>query len=154
MKKNVSLIIGLLLSLFIAHLAQAEPVVGITSGDTLTILKDHKPLILRLAYIDAPVTRQPYYQASRKSLSMLCMNKNVVYEIIDSTANQHIAIVKCNGTNASHAQIKQGYAWVSEKNCRDDELMTLQKQAKEKQSGLWKQKYSVPPSKFRGKALH
>lgn len=50
-------------------------VVGITDGDTLTILVDREPVKVRLAEIDSPERKQPYYTRSRQSLAAICHRK-------------------------------------------------------------------------------
>jgi len=60
-----------------AELLQGH-VVGISDGDTITLLDDsniqHK---IRLSGIDAPEKKQPFGQASKQSLSDLVYNKAV-----------------------------------------------------------------------------
>lgn len=56
--------------------AFAHPVVGISDGDTLTLLVDGKPLKIRLANIDAPEKHQVFGEVSRQSLSALCFGQD------------------------------------------------------------------------------
>ncbi len=50
-------------------------VVGIADGDTLTILVDREQIKVRLAEIDSPERKQPYYTRSRQSLAAICHRK-------------------------------------------------------------------------------
>jgi endonuclease YncB( thermonuclease family) len=54
---------------------------GVADGDTLTVLEDakhqHK---IRLAGIDAPERKQPFYRASRQKLYRLAFGKSVAVE--------------------------------------------------------------------------
>lgn len=60
-------------------------VVGVTDGDTLTLLdaakRQHK---IRLAEIDAPEKKQPFGTRSRQSLGDLCHEKHAEVRIVDS----------------------------------------------------------------------
>jgi len=74
----------LLASLFclLAQVAAAEDlrgrVVGITDGDTLTLLTDRRVEVrIRLAEIDTPERDQPYGTRARQSLSDLAFGKSV-----------------------------------------------------------------------------
>lgn len=72
----LGLCVGLLLLL--NHLAFAAEltgrVVGITDGDTLTLLNDVRQQVrVRLAGIDTPESRQPYGSRSRQALSDLAV---------------------------------------------------------------------------------
>src|SRR4051794_27924497 len=59
----------LILLLTLNHTAATEisgRVVGITDGDTLTVLMDRKQIKVRLAEIDTPESRQPYGSRARR----------------------------------------------------------------------------------------
>lgn len=68
----------LALTLGTAPAAHAEilfgRVVGITDGDTLTVLVAKRQVKVRLADIDASEARQPFGTRSRQSLPALCFN--------------------------------------------------------------------------------
>ena len=55
-------------------------VVGITDGDTLTVLIAKQQLKIRLADIDAPESKQPFGTRSRQSLAALCFKKDARLE--------------------------------------------------------------------------
>ena len=51
-------------------------VVGVADGDTLTVLcNGSKQVKIRLSEIDAPEKRQPFGNRSKKSLSVMCLQK-------------------------------------------------------------------------------
>ena len=51
-------------------------VIGISDGDTLTVLNENKQEIkIRLSEIDAPEKHQPFGTHSKQSLSDLCFGK-------------------------------------------------------------------------------
>src|SRR6185312_619072 len=52
-------------------------VVGITDGDTLTVLTDRQQTKVRLAEIDTPESGQPYGSRARQALSDLAFGKTV-----------------------------------------------------------------------------
>ena len=52
-------------------------VVGVSDGDTITVLVDKTPYKIRLAGIDAPESRQAFGQASKQHLSALVYKKPV-----------------------------------------------------------------------------
>jgi micrococcal nuclease len=70
-------------ALSVAAPAYAHQVIGISDGDTLTLLVDRKPLKIRLGDIDAPGKSQAFGERSKQSLSDLCFGKNATYAVQD-----------------------------------------------------------------------
>jgi micrococcal nuclease len=90
------------LALFLAFSissACAHQVIGISDGDTMTLLVDQKPLKIRLANIDAPEKQQAFGQRSKQSLSDLCWGKDATYQAqtIDKYGRT-VAVVTCGRT--------------------------------------------------------
>jgi endonuclease YncB( thermonuclease family) len=88
-------------------------VVGISDGDTITVLdsskKQHK---IRLAGIDAPEKKQPFGQASKVHLSDLVFGKDVVLDCGKTDRyRREICIVMINGQDANLGQVRAGMAW-------------------------------------------
>lgn len=139
--------------LFVAPaLGFADEVIGITDGDTLTVLHDRKPLRIRLGNIDAPEKKQAFGEKSKQSLSEMCFSKDATYVVqsIDRYGRT-VAVVKCAGIEVNRAQVERGFAWVYERYNKDSSLPSLQTYAKTKHIGLWADAAPVPPWNFRHK---
>ena len=86
-------------------------VVGISDGDTLTVLVERRQVKVRLADIDAPELKQAFGTRSRQSLAALCFNREVRLETAGTDRNgRTIATVHCAGTDANAEQVRQGMA--------------------------------------------
>jgi micrococcal nuclease len=70
-------------------------VVGITDGDTLTVLVDRQQLKVRLVEIDAPEKEQPFGNRSKQPLAELCFNKTVV--LVDKGLDRYGRYVSARG---------------------------------------------------------
>ena len=96
-----------------AFLAQAEPfagrVVGITDGDTMTVLITQQQANVRLADIDAPESKQAFSSRSKQALSDLCFGKDARLEAQGKDRyGRTIATVYCARRNANAEQVWQG----------------------------------------------
>jgi endonuclease YncB( thermonuclease family) len=66
-------------------------VVGVSDGDTLTVLISGRQTKVRLAEIDAPEKRQPFGERSKQSLSDLVYGKRVK-EAVVALAEQGVEV--------------------------------------------------------------
>jgi endonuclease YncB( thermonuclease family) len=132
-------------------------VVGVTDGDTITVLDAAKTQYkIRLAGVDAPEKKQAFGQASKKSLSDLVFEKvvSVNYEKQDHYG-RIVGKVIVNGQDANLEQVKRGMAWFYKKYQNemilDDRLEYLhaQEQAEASRVGLWVDDEVVAPWDFR-----
>ena len=140
-----------LLALISASAAPAETltgrVVGISDGDTLTVLVSRQPVKVKLADIDAPEITQAYGVRSKQALSDLCFQRDARLE----TAGQDrygrtVATVDCSGKNANAEQVWQGMAWVFDRYAKPEApLYVLQGQAKAASRGLWNEPNPTAP---------
>jgi micrococcal nuclease len=144
-------VIPLIASLsFACNLAYAHKVIGISDGDTMTLLVDNKQLKIRLANIDAPESKQSFGQSSKKSLSDICWGTNATYET--QTVDRYgrsVAVVFCNGVEANTEQVRKGMAWVYPKYNKDSMLPAIEADARDKKVGLWNDREPVAPWEFR-----
>jgi micrococcal nuclease len=140
----------LALALSLATPAIAHKVIGISDGDTMTLLIDRKPLKIRLANIDAPEKAQAFGQRSKQSLSDLCFGRDATYkaQTVDKYGRT-VARVTCGGVDVNRAQVERGMAWVYTKYNNDLSLIAIEAQAKQSHKGLWADKSPVPPWEFR-----
>jgi endonuclease YncB( thermonuclease family) len=139
--------------MLLAHPAIAEEllcqVVGISDGDTLTLLtQDHCQIRVRLAGIDAPESRQPYGSRARQELSQLSF-RQAVRVIVEDTDRygRTVGKVMLRSLDLNAELVRRGAAWVFPQHNRDPTLPPLQAAARQAQRGLWALPASeqVPP---------
>ncbi|MEZ5344825.1 MAG: thermonuclease family protein [Pyrinomonadaceae bacterium] len=138
--------------------AQTSEVVGVSDGDTITVLDraTQKRQKVRLATIDAPEFNQPFGARSKQSLSDLVYKKNVTLRSFGSDKyGRTIAEVFVDGKNINVEQIRRGFAWhykFHEKQQTPAERLIYSKAqefAKQNRLGLWADSDPVPPWDFR-----
>lgn len=125
-------------------------VVGISDGDTLTVLHDQQPIKVRLAEIDAPEKAQAFGSRAKQSLSDMCFGKTA--EVSTQTRDRYgrtVARVRCDGIDANAEQVRRGMAWVYTKYSRDPSFPPLEQEARAERRGLWADAYPVPPWEWR-----
>lgn len=130
--------------------AFAQKVIGVTDGDTLTLLVDNRPLKVRLANVDAPEKAQAFGERSKKSLFDMCFGKDATYQEqdVDQRGNT-VAIVTCAGVEANRVQVERGMAWVNKKSNKDLLLFAVEAKASMNRQGLWSDPEPIPPWEFR-----
>lgn len=126
-------------------------VIGVTDGDTLTVLcADSEQVKVRLAEIDAPEKKQPFGTRSKQALSDLCFGKQA--EVVPQTRDRYgrtVARVRCDGLDASEQMVHGGMAWVYDRYVTDRALYALQDDARSAHLGLWAEKDPAPPWEWR-----
>ena len=144
---------ALLIALMAVGTANADftgEVVGVTDGDTVTVLRDREPVKVRLTEIDAPERKQPFGQRSRQHLADLVFRKDVlVVERGKDRYGRTLGRLKLGAVDANEEQIRSGMAWVYDKYVVDRSLYGLQDEAKRARRGLWADPEPVPPWEWR-----
>jgi len=89
-------------------------VVGISDGDTLTLLTPEKQQIrVRLGEIDTPESRQPYGTRARQALSDLAFGKEARVVVQDTDRyGRTVGRVYVGDLDVNADMVKQGAAWV------------------------------------------
>lgn len=117
-------------------------VVGISDGDTLTLLvpdgASFKQIKVRLAEIDTPESAQPYGARAKQALSDLAFNKQarVVVETTDRYGRT-VGRVFVSNLDVNAEMIRQGAAWVYRQYAKDRSLFALEDEARAAKRGLW-----------------
>ena len=129
-------------------------VVGVRDGDTIVILFDEKPLVIRLAHIDCPELKkkQPFGAAAKKFTSDFCFGKIVRVENDEKfDRNQRLIAVVYNenGINLNRQLVKAGLAWHFRKYSSDQVYAQLEIRARNNRIGLWSENNPVPPWDWR-----
>lgn len=110
--KGMLCIIGLCLSLSVQAEEFIGRVVGITDGDTLTVLDtSHQQYKIRLMGIDAPERKQPFGERAGQNLAQLAFAKEITVQWRKKHRKRLIGKVLVNGVDVSLEQIKDGMAW-------------------------------------------
>ena len=87
-------------------------VVGVTDGDTITVLVGTEQKKIRLAEIDAPEKSQAFGNLSKMMLSEKVFGKEVRVTVSNKDRyNRYVGKVTCNGRNVNEEMVKEGYAW-------------------------------------------
>ena len=117
-------------------------VVGISDGDTLTLLvpdgASFKQIKVRLGEIDTPESRQPYGQRAKQALSDLAFNQQARVVVQDTDKyGRTVGRVYVGGVDVNAEMIRQGAAWAYRQYLKDQSLLKLEAEAKTAKRGLW-----------------
>lgn len=152
------LLAALLLSLQASADTLTGHVVGVTDGDTITLLDasktQHK---IRLAGIDAPEKKQAFGQRSKEALSDLAYDKDLTIEWSKKDRYGRVIgkLMDKRGQDLNLEQVKAGLAWhykkyEKEQSPEDRKLYAAAEDtAKGKRAGLWSDTAPVAPWDFR-----
>jgi len=156
----------LLLAFFVISACAREPaarepvgtiltgdVVKIADGDTLTLLTaDKEQVKIRLAEIDTPERKQPYYQVAKQALADRVFRQIVQVEIVDwDQYGRAVGKVILEGEYINAWMVAEGHAWVYRKYSDDPHMLELEASAQEQGIGLWALPESerIPPWEWR-----
>lgn len=135
------LLAPVLLSFANVALAQAVTgrVIGITDGDTFTVLTPElREVAVRVAEIDAPERGQPYANRSRQQLAELVFDKNVSIDVqVVDRYDRPVGRPIVGDVDVTVEMIRAGAAWVYRSYSDDAELYELEREAKAARRGLW-----------------
>lgn len=133
-------------------------VVAVTDGDTIKVLDDQKQEHkVRFAFIDAPEKGMEYGMAAKKSLSNRIYRHQVKVDVIDTDRyGRTVGRVWVNGEELNYNLVKEGWAWhytfYAKKTQSQDQFdlyQAAEKEAREKQYGLWAGNEVLPPWDWR-----
>ena len=104
--------------------AAGEPltgkVVGVTDGDTITVLVDRHPIEVRLAEIDTPERGQPWANRAKQALSDKVFGQVVELQVVDTDRyGRTVAKVYRDDRDINREMVREGHAWVYRKYLRD-----------------------------------
>jgi endonuclease YncB( thermonuclease family) len=132
-------------------------VVGVSDGDTITVLdgkkRQHK---IRLDGIDAPESHQDYGSRAKQSLSDLVFGKTVT--VVGSKQDRYgrtVGKVLCDGRNINLEQVNRGFACFYRQYARElsrEDAAAYERaenDAKAGKRGLWTDPSPIPPWEFR-----
>ncbi len=117
-------------------------VVGVTDGDTLTVVEDfagdRRRIRVRLAQIDAPERGQPWSANARQALATKVFQQPV--QIVPDGNDRYgrlLARVFIGERDINRELVQEGHAWVYRAYASDVSLVEDERTAKERLAGLW-----------------
>lgn len=124
--------------------------VGVSDGDTISVMKAGRAVKIRLEGIDCPELGQDFGTRAKQFTSALVFGKDVeVKEYSRDIYRRTVAGVFVEGQDLSLALVKAGLAWHFKKYSSDPALAEAEEQARKAKTGLWSMPNPVPPWEWR-----
>lgn len=125
-------------------------VIGVTDGDTVTVLVKQKPLKVRLYGIDAPETNQSFGSKSKQALAAMVFGKVItVNKTGTDKYGRTLGVLHYNATDVNAKMIENGWAWLYKYYNNDVRLARLELEARKRKLGLWADSQPMAPWDFR-----
>ncbi len=126
-------------------------VVGVSDGDTITVMHNGKGERIRLHGIDCPEKRQAFGNRAKQFTSNLVFAKTVTVQFVDRDRyGRTVGVVLLpDGRSLNHELVKAGFAWWYRKYSDDQRLGELEAEAREAKRGLWAAPTPIPPWEWR-----
>jgi micrococcal nuclease len=124
--------------------------VGVTDGDTISVMKAGKAVKIRLEGIDCPEQGQDFGAKAKQFTSDLVFGKDVeVKEYNLDRYGRMVARIYVQGSDVSLDLIRAGLAWHYKQYSSDPVLADAEEQARKAKRGLWSMPNPVPPWEYR-----
>jgi len=128
-------------------------VIELEDGDSGKALKGWTTIEFRLYGIDAPEFDQHYGRQAKSFASDLLLWKEIEFKTLDRDQyGREVGLAYRDGRCVNEELIKSGSAWVYKTYCKESfcsKWEILEKQARGKRMGLWRQKNPTPPWQYR-----
>ncbi len=126
--------------------------VGVSDGDTITVLHSGKGERIRLHGIDCPEKRQAFGKRAKQLTSNLVFGKTVTVQVVDRDRyGRTVAeVLLPDGRSLNRELVRAGFAWWYWRYTPDDEtLAQLEREARAAKRGLWADPNPIPPWQWR-----
>jgi micrococcal nuclease len=125
-------------------------VVGITDGDTISVLRDGRAVRVRLDGIDCRESGQDFGQRAKQFTLQLTFAKNVSVEVRDiDRYGRLVGRVFADRQDVSLAIVRAGFAWHYKQYSSDPALAMAEVDARTRRAGLWSHANPIAPWEFR-----
>ncbi|MDC9723479.1 MAG: thermonuclease family protein [Urechidicola sp.] len=127
-------------------------VIGVKDGDTIEVLYENNPIVIRFEHIDCPEKKQPFGKKAKQFVSDNIFGKNV--HIISKGKTDRwkrlIAVVELeNGENLNKMLVQNGLAMHFKKYSKDNSYDIIERGAENNKIGMWSQKTVIEPWNYR-----
>lgn len=125
--------------------------VGLSDGDTIQVLRQRRPMRVRLHGIDCPEKAQPFGDKARQFTANLVFGKTVkIYPTDTDRYGRTVAWVFANTKCVNRELVAAGLAWHYQQYApRETKLAALQEEARGARRGFWATAAPVAPWDWR-----
>lgn len=147
-----ALLVGLVLFPLVARAQDfTGKVVGVSDGDTISVMHKGKAEKVRLNGIDCPESKQAFGQRAKQFTSALCLGDEVTVKGFgkDKYGRTIADVVLGDGRVLNQELLKAGFAWWYREYSKDKALAKLEREARAAKRGLWHDTASLAPWEYR-----
>ena len=125
--------------------------VGVSDGDTITVLDGRTRVKVRLNGIDCPERGQPFGARAKQLTAELAFGKTVTVRPYGKDRYGRVLgdVVLPDGRVLNEALVAAGMAWHYTRYSKDATLARLERRAREAGLGIWSEGRAVAPWEFR-----
>jgi len=128
----------------------AGKVVGVTDGDTVSVMRNGRAVTVRLDGIDCPERGQDFGQRATRFTSELVFGKEATIDVADvDRYGRLVGRAYVSGTDVSLAIVRAGLAWHYKQYSNDRALEDAEVDARSRRVGLWSYANPIPPWEYR-----
>jgi micrococcal nuclease len=122
-------------------------VIGIASGDQITILQSGRQRKIRLHDVVCPRKGQPYAVQSKRFTWFMVSNRDVIVTVVGRDADGYLrgSVTLPDGRALSREIIKEGLCWWHRRQSTDHSLEELEAISRAEKRGLWGDPHLLPP---------
>lgn len=134
-------------------LAEKCTVYKVSDGDTVKVNCNGRKVKIRLYGVDTPEKKQRYGMEATQYTSQAVLNKIVDIRVIDvDRYGRSVAIVEQGGFNLNENLVRNGFAWVYNRYCKESfcsDFKQFEKRARQQGIGLWSDHRPTAPWDYR-----
>jgi micrococcal nuclease len=150
MKPPLALLLLLLTTPLLYGDTYTAKCVGVTDGDTISVMKAGRAVKIRLEGIDCPEAGQEFGTKAKQYTSSLVFGKDIVIKEYNlDRYGRMVARILAGGQDVSVELVRAGLAWHFKRYSKDPVLAEAEVEARKAKVGLWSMPGAVPPREWR-----
>ena len=158
-RRGAAILVALLLATAAGSACHRRPsrepfdgrVVGVSDGDSITVLHGRARVKVRLNGIDCPERRQPFGARAKQATSEMAFGQTVTVRPLstDRYGRTLADVVLPDGRLLNRELVAAGLAWHFTRYSKDEELARAEQSARRARIGIWSEPRPVAPCEFR-----